>query len=72
MVVRPVRVEIEKPAAVVSKITAGHGEWLRFPETIHGPSPFDRTQLCRFEVARNDTLKAAKAGRRQPAFDLWS
>jgi hypothetical protein len=48
------------------------GDWLRFPNSIHAPSPFDRSVLCRLKISQNDTRKAARSGRRQPAFDLWS
>jgi hypothetical protein len=56
----------------VSSIKTAHGEWLRFPETVRAPSPFNRIELCTLKISHNDTYKAARAGRRQPAFDLWS
>ena len=56
---------------IPSNIRTVHGEWLRFPEIVHAPSPFNRVELCTLKISRNDTLKAARAGRRQPAFDLW-
>ena len=48
------------------------GDWLKFPNIAHAPSPFDRQTLCRLKISHADTRKAARAGRRQPAFDLWS
>jgi hypothetical protein len=48
------------------------GEWLRFPAFVRAPSPFDRLTPCVLEISHNDTRRAARAGRRQPAFDLWS
>ena len=48
------------------------GAWLRFPTSVRAPSPFDRLTPCALEISHNDTRKAARAGRRQPAFDLWS
>ena len=48
------------------------GEWLTFPDVVHAPSPFDRFSLCTLRISRNDTCRAARAGRRQMAFDLWS
>jgi hypothetical protein len=60
------------PKDVVSDIITAPGAWLRFPRSVHVPSPFDRLTLCSLGVSLNDTLKAARAGRRQPAFDLWS
>jgi hypothetical protein len=56
----------------VSHIFEALGEWLRFPETTLAPSPDDRSQPCTFAISSNDTTKAARAGRRQMAFELWS
>jgi hypothetical protein len=57
---------------VVTPISAALGEWLHFPESVLAPDPDDRTKLCKFLISSNDTRKAARAGRRQPAFELWS
>jgi hypothetical protein len=57
--------------SIVSDIKSAHGEWLRFPNSIRAPSPFDRTELCVLEISHQDTCKAARAGRSQPAFELW-
>jgi hypothetical protein len=62
---RPVLMIVQGGATVASP-------WLDFPATIGAPSPFDKTCLCSFRIGREDTLKAARAGRRQPAFQLWS
>ena len=43
-----------------------------FQTPVLAPSPADRSQLCAFQVARNDSIKAARAGRREPAFEFWS
>jgi hypothetical protein len=48
------------------------GGWLQFPLTIPARSPFDRDRLCRLKLSTNDVRKAARAGRRQLAFELWS
>ena len=56
----------------VTDFAAAQGQWLRFPDFVHAPSPFDRNVLCRLKISHNDTRKAARVGRRQPAFDLWS
>jgi len=64
--------------AKVTKLTlaerpvSGTGEWLRFPDAITALAPEDRNQVCAYKIGRDDTLKAARAGRRQPAFQLWS
>jgi hypothetical protein len=59
-------------STLLSDVGVSHGEWLKFPNSVHAPSPFDRKVLCRLKISHNDTRKAARAGRRQPAFDLWS
>src|ERR1700730_4426746 len=56
----------------LTHIGVAQGEWLKFPSSVHAPSPIDRNVLCRLRISHNDTSKAARAGRRQPAFDLWS
>lgn len=56
----------------ITDLTGAPGDWLRFPNFVHAPSPFDRTRLCRLRISHADTRKAAQVGRRQPAFDLWS
>lgn len=57
---------------VVTDLTGAAGDWLRFPNFVHAPAPVDRKNLCRLKISHADTRKAARAGRRQPAFDLWS
>lgn len=57
---------------VITDFAGAPGDWLRFPNFVHAPSPFDRHTLCRLKISHADTRKAARAGRRQPAFDLWS
>jgi hypothetical protein len=57
---------------IVPVLGGAPGDWLRFPNLVHAPSPFDRNALCQLKISHNDTRKAARAGRRQPAFDLWS
>lgn len=57
---------------VITNLTGAPGDWLRFPNFVHAPSPFDRQNLCRLRISHADTRKGARAGRRQPAFDLWS
>ncbi len=61
-----------KTKVVVTPITSAYGEWLRFPENVLAPDPGDRTKLCKFLISARDVRKAARAGRRQPAFELWS
>lgn len=56
---------------VVTDIRNAHGEWLRFPNSVRAPSPFDQLTLCTLKISHHDTCRAARAGRRQPAFDLW-
>lgn len=56
----------------VTPIASAIGEWLRFPESVLAPAPDDRAKLCKFAIARNDIRKLVRAGRRQPAFELWS
>lgn len=58
--------------APVTELKPAIGSWLRFPEFARAPSPFDRTKICKLKVSSEDTHKAAAAGRRQPAFELWS
>jgi hypothetical protein len=48
------------------------GEWLSFPRAVYAPSPFDRISLCGLKIAAKDVRRAARAGRRQIVFDLWS
>jgi len=62
---------VASKATAVSDIRSAQGEWLRFPDFVRAPSPFDRLTLCTLKISHNDTCKAARAGRRQPAFDLW-
>src|ERR1700730_16981315 len=45
-------------------IGVAQGEWLKFPSSVHAPSPIDRNVLCRLRISHNDTSKAARAGRR--------
>jgi len=59
-------------ASVVTDIRVGVGEWLRFPDSVLAPNPSDPSKLCMLRLSHADTCKAAIAGRRQPAFDLWS
>lgn len=46
--------------------------WLDFPSTVVARSPFRREQACAFRIAKEDAVKAAKARRREAAFNLWS
>jgi hypothetical protein len=46
--------------------------WLTLPETIQAPSPSDQNQLCTMRLGSADVLKMARAGRRQPIFEMWS
>jgi hypothetical protein len=58
--------------SVISDHTSAPGDWVRFPNFVLAPSPFNQARLCRLRIAHADTRKAARVGRRQPAFDLWS
>jgi len=62
---RPVLKIVQGGATVASP-------WLNFPAMIDAPSPFNKKLSCSFRISREDTLKAVRAGRRQPAFQLWS
>jgi hypothetical protein len=42
------------------------------PGHYSGSVSFDRNQACQFRISKEDTVKAAKARRREPAFELWS
>ena len=63
---------ISSRRAVPAEAKPSIGSWLQFPSTIPAPSPFDRNRLCKLRLSTNDVRKAARAGRRQPAFELWS
>ena len=63
-------VPIKQPTSIEVKPSVGG--WLQFPPTVHARSPFNRDGLCRLKLSTNDVRKAARAGRRQPAFELWS
>lgn len=57
---------------IVTPIASAIGLWLRFPESVLAPTPGDKSKYWRLKIAQNDVRKLALAGRRQPAFDLWS
>ena len=46
--------------------------WLDFPQTITAMSPHSQTERVTYRLAKGDLLKAAKAGRYAPAFEMWS
>jgi hypothetical protein len=58
------------------KVIEGGGvrssKWLAFPATVAARPPYGGDELCFYRIAREDALKAARAARRQPVFDLWS
>ena len=57
---------------LITDLAGAPGDWLKFPNFVHAPSPFTKQDLCKLKISHADTRKAALAGRRQPAFDLWS
>jgi hypothetical protein len=63
-------IPVKRPMSV--EVKSSVGAWLQFPPTVHARSPFDQDSLCRLKLSTNDVRKAARAGRRQPAFELWS
>jgi hypothetical protein len=58
------------------QVVTGEGRaaspWLSFPETVDARCPANRDHTCKFRISKLDLQKAAKVGRRQPAFDMWS
>jgi hypothetical protein len=56
----------------IPAVTPAPGEWLNLPEAALAPSPFDPSATCRLGLSQIDVRKAARAGRRQPIFELWS
>jgi len=48
------------------------GAWLDLPATVEAPSEADRTISCIFRLSSSDSVKMARACRRQPIFELWS
>jgi hypothetical protein len=50
----------------------GVGEWLQLPDLVSAPSPEDRSVTCLYNLAVEDTLSLARAGRREPIFECWS
>jgi hypothetical protein len=54
------------------EVKSSVGGWLQFPTSVPARSPFNRDSLCRLKLSTNDVRKAARAGRRQPVFELWS
>jgi hypothetical protein len=61
-----------KSSAAQAEVLEGIGEWLKFPQDVIAPAPHNRMETCRFRVSTEDAYEAARYGRRQPAFELWS
>jgi hypothetical protein len=45
---------------------------LQLPKAVLARSPHNRDVICTLSLATKDLQKAAKAGRRQPMYELWS
>lgn len=46
--------------------------WLDLPQLIRAKSWEDPTKMSFFRVAREESVKAARTGRRSPVFEFWS
>lgn len=55
-----------------TELKSSVGGWLQIPTSVHARSPFDPNSLCKLELSTNDARRAARVGRRQPVFELWS
>jgi hypothetical protein len=38
---------------LITDIGVAQGEWLKFPSSVHAPSPIDRNVLCRLRISHN-------------------
>jgi hypothetical protein len=62
---------LAKPNPGLRPVSPGVGKWVELPERITAPSPEDKTIPCIFRLATLDTMKMARAGRRQLILELW-
>jgi hypothetical protein len=53
-------------------VPSGVGKWVQLPERVTAPSPEARAVPAIFCLSSADSVKMARAGRRQLIFELWS